>query len=89
MFILIIATGCTFFRLWGENFFNAKDKKWSKQKDDNNKRSFVLYVLDPIYKVFDCIMNYKKEETAVLLQKLNIELKHEDKDKDGKSLLKV
>lgn len=34
-------------------------------------------------------MNYKKEEAAVLLQKLNIELKPEDRDKDGKQLLKV
>ncbi|EEB15814.1 elongation factor, putative [Pediculus humanus corporis] len=75
--------------LWGENFYNMKDKKWAKQKDENNKRSFVLYILDPIYKMFDSIMNYKKEECATLLQKLNIELKHEDKDKDGKALLKV
>jgi hypothetical protein len=34
-------------------------------------------------------MNYKREEAASLLQKLNIELKPEDKDKDGKALLKV
>jgi elongation factor 2 len=75
--------------LWGENFFNPKTKKWAKQKEDDNKRSFCMYVLDPIYKVFDAIMNYKKEETFDLLKKLNIELKHEDQDKDGKQLLKV
>lgn len=46
-------------RLWGENFFNAKTKKWSKQKDEENKRSFTMYILDPIYKIFDSIMNYK------------------------------
>ena len=34
-------------------------------------------------------MNYKKDEAANLMQKLNIELKAEDKDKDGKALLKV
>lgn len=39
------------FRLWGENFFNIKTKKWAKQKDDDNKRSFCMYILDPIYKV--------------------------------------
>ncbi|KAF4527645.1 hypothetical protein B566_EDAN010869, partial [Ephemera danica] len=38
-------------RLWGENFFNPKTKKWAKQKDEDNKRSFCMYVLDPIYKV--------------------------------------
>jgi elongation factor 2 len=34
-------------------------------------------------------MNYKREEAASLMQKLNIELKPEDRDKDGKALLKV
>lgn len=38
-------------RLWGESFFNPKTKKWSKQKETDNKRSFCMYVLDPIYKV--------------------------------------
>lgn len=76
-------------KLWGDNFFNIKTKKWAKQKEDDNKRSFNMYVLDPIFKVFDCVMGYKKEETASLLTKLGIELKPEDKDKDGKQLLKV
>lgn len=43
-------------RLWGESFFNAKTKKWSKQKDADNKRSFCMYVLDPIYKVIEFIL---------------------------------
>ncbi|KAJ2948253.1 hypothetical protein O0L34_g7481 [Tuta absoluta] len=76
-------------RLWGENFFNPTTKKWAKQKDNENKRSFCMYVLDPIYKVFDAIMNFKKEEIEGLLKKLNIAIKHEDADKDGKALLKV
>ena len=27
-------------KLWGENFFNPKTKKWQKAKNDDNKRSF-------------------------------------------------
>lgn len=46
-------------RLWGENFFNPKTKKWAKQKEADNKRSFCMYILEPIYKIFDSIMNYK------------------------------
>jgi len=38
-------------RLWGDNFFNSTTKKWAKQKENDNKRSFNMYVLDPIYKV--------------------------------------
>lgn len=37
--------------LWGENYFNPTTKKWSKTKDGDNKRSFNMYVLDPLYKV--------------------------------------
>uniref|UniRef100_A0A7N8X9J0 Elongation factor 2-like n=1 Tax=Mastacembelus armatus TaxID=205130 RepID=A0A7N8X9J0_9TELE len=40
-------------------------------------------------KVFDAIMNFKKEETAKLIQKLDIKLDTEDKDKEGKPLLKA
>lgn len=34
-------------------------------------------------------MNYKQEEADNVMQKLGIVLKPEDKDKDGKALLKV
>jgi len=76
-------------KLWGESFFNPKTKKWSKSKDADNVRSFNMYILDPIYKVFDCIMGFKKEETAKLLEKLDIKLKHEDSQLEGKPLMKV
>jgi len=76
-------------RLWGENFYNPQTKKWSKTQGDGAKRAFTMFVLDPIYKIFDAIMNYKKEETQRLLEKLNIVLKGEDKEKEGKQLLKV
>uniref|UniRef100_A0A1E1XHM1 Putative elongation factor 2-like isoform 1 n=1 Tax=Amblyomma aureolatum TaxID=187763 RepID=A0A1E1XHM1_9ACAR len=76
-------------RLWGENFYNPKTKKWAKKPDADYKRAFTMFILDPIYKIFDSIMNYKKEETARLLEKLNIVLKGDDKEKEGKNLLKV
>jgi len=83
-------------KLWGENFFNAKTKKWAKTKDADNKRSFVLYVLEPIYKVFDAIMNFKKEEVAKLLSKLTTAdgkavkdiLKPDELEMEGKPLMK-
>ena len=71
-------------RLWGENFYNPKTKKWSKQKTSADEmRSFNFFVLDPLYKIFDAVMKFKKEDTAKLLEKLNIELKLEDKEKEG------
>lgn len=76
-------------RMWGENFYNPATKKWAKKYDDGYKRAYCMFVLDPIYKVFDAIMTYKKEETAKLLEKLQIKLTAEDRDKEGKDLLKV
>merc|ERR1719435_174328 len=83
-------------KLWGENFFNPKTKKWSKAKDADNKRSFVMYVLDPIYMVFDAIMNFKKEQTEKLLSKLTTAsgkavkdiLKADELELEGKPLMK-
>merc|ERR1711973_120376 len=83
-------------KLWGENFFNPKTKKWSKTKDNDNKRSFVMYVLDPIYMVFDAIMNLKKDEVAKLLSKLTTAggkavkdiLKADELELEGKPLMK-
>jgi len=84
-------------KLWGESFFNPKTKKWSKSKDEDNKRSFCMYVLDPIYMVFDAIMNFKKEQTEKLLTKLTTAsgkmvkdvLKNEEKEMEGKPLMKA
>jgi len=84
-------------KLWGESFFNPKTKKWSKSKDNDNKRSFCMYVLDPIYMVFDAIMNFKKEQTEKLLTKLTTTsgkmvkdvLKNEEKEMEGKPLMKA
>jgi len=83
-------------KLWGESFFNSKTKKWSKEKAEDNKRSFCMYVLDPIYMVFDAIMNFKKEQTEKLLGKLTTAsgklvkdvLKTEEKELEGKPLMK-
>merc|ERR1711981_77485 len=84
-------------KLWGENFFNPKTKKWAKTKSEDNVRSFCMYILDPIYKVFDCIMNFKKDETDKLLGKLTTAqgkavkdvMKHDELQLEGKPLMKV
>ncbi|KAJ3111027.1 Elongation factor 2 [Physocladia obscura] len=80
-------------KLWGDNYFNPATKKWTTKSHDAEgkplERAFNMFVLDPIYKLFDSIMNFKKEQTNTLLEKLNIVLKSEDKDQEGKTLLKT
>jgi elongation factor 2 len=75
--------------LWGERYFNASTKKWQNNSDGNSKRGFCQFVLDPIFKVFDCVMNVKKDETVKLLEKLNIKLPVEERELESKPLLKA
>ena len=77
----------------GDNYFNPATKKWTtKDRDADGKpleRAFNMFVLDPIYRIFDSIMNFKKEETPKLLEKLEIKLASDERDLEGKQLLKV
>lgn len=75
--------------LWGDRFFDPSTKKWSNTQAGNAKRGFCQFVLDPIFQVFDAIMNIKRDKTAQLTEKLNIKLAHEEKDLEGKALMKV
>lgn len=79
-------------RFWGDNFYNAAEKKWSTSRGDGYVRGFCQFVLDPIFKVFSAIMNFRKEEYLKLIEKLNVKIATDDKDKlieGGKPLLKV
>ncbi|VDM61630.1 unnamed protein product [Angiostrongylus costaricensis] len=75
--------------LWGDRFFDMKTKKWSSTQTEGSKRGFNQFVLDPIFKVFDAIMNVKKEQVDDLVVKLGIKLAHDEKDLEGKPLMKV
>uniref|UniRef100_A0A667WQJ3 Elongation factor 2 n=1 Tax=Myripristis murdjan TaxID=586833 RepID=A0A667WQJ3_9TELE len=74
-------------------YFDPDAGKFSKSATgpDGKKlpRTFCQLILDPIFKVFDAIMNFKKDETAKLIEKLDIKLDTEDKEKEGKPLLKA
>nr|QVU21286.1 translation elongation factor 2 [Salpingoeca llamariensis] len=76
-------------RLWGNQFFNPKTKKWRKSEAEGFQRGFSMFVLDPIYKLFDAVMNFKKDMTEKLVEKLNIKLSGEEKSLEGKPLMKV
>jgi elongation factor 2 len=80
-------------KLWGDNFFNPATKKWTtNSKADDGKeleRAFNMFVLDPIYKIFGKVNNNKKDEVIAMLEKLDVKLTQEEKDLEGKALLKV
>ncbi|KAL5601154.1 hypothetical protein BROUX41_005959 [Berkeleyomyces rouxiae] len=79
-------------RLWGDSFFNPHTKKWSKSGVHEGKqleRAFNQFILDPIFRIFDCVNKAKKEELFKLLDKLELKLTNEEKEAEGKLLLKT
>ena len=79
-------------KLWGDNFFDAKTKKWTK-KDTGSEtcvRAFVQFIYNPIKSIIDGCMAGKKEDVLKKMQSLGIFdlLKSEDKELDGKPLMK-
>merc|ERR1712136_129875 len=50
---------------------------------------FNQFVLDPIYKVFDAIMNNKTANIDKLIKNTGVKIKAEEREKEGKPLLKT
>lgn len=80
-------------RLWGDNFFDAKNKKWVKNETNASgerlRRAFCQFCLDPIYQMFDAVMNEKTEKVDKMLTSLKITLTADERDQVPKKLLKT
>jgi len=81
-------------RLWGDTFFDAKGKKWVHSADASAdgtrlKRAFCQFCMDPIYQLFDALMNEKHEKTEKMLTSLKINLTSEERDAPAKRKLKA
>ncbi|KAL7417407.1 P-loop containing nucleoside triphosphate hydrolase protein [Mrakia frigida] len=80
-------------RLWGDNYFNPKTKKWTTKgtAEDGTQldRAFNMFILDPIYKIFALVNDFKKEAIWPMLEKLEVALTSDERDLEGKALLKV
>lgn len=81
-------------KLWGDNFFNPTTRKWSTKSTDADgkhlERAFNMFVLDPIFKIFDAVMKHKKDQVMIMCEKLEIKLTPEEKEiSDAKALLKT
>jgi len=82
-------------RLWGDNFYNAKTHKWTKKSDDpENERGFNMFILTPIYNVFNTVMGSDEEKHArdpdvvSLCERMGIQMKGDSRNFKGKALLR-
>lgn len=79
-------------KLWGDNYFDGKGKKWKhEQKADDGgdlKRAFVQFIMDPIIRLCKASMNGEMEKVDKMLKTLEIKLKEEERQLQGKHLMK-
>jgi 116 kDa U5 small nuclear ribonucleoprotein component len=75
--------------LWGDLYFNADTGGFQKTPPDADQpRSFVQFVLEPIYKIFAHCLGEEKDDLASTLAEVGIYLHKRDYELDARSLLK-
>ena len=76
-------------KLWGDNYYNPKEKKWSHEPEDETvQRAFCTNILNPLIKLANDVSTGKQEVYQPLLKKLGIELKGEELELKGKLLMR-
>jgi elongation factor 2 len=80
-------------RLWGDSFFDAKNKKWIRTETNSDgervRRAFCQFCLDPIYQIFDAVMTEKKDKVDKMLKSLNVQITTEEREQVPKKLVKT
>ncbi|KAJ4134991.1 hypothetical protein NW768_004600 [Fusarium equiseti] len=77
-------------RLWGDIYYNPKKRNFSRKPiDERSARSFVHFILEPIYKIFTHSISDSPEQLKPVLASLGIELKPSQYKADAKVLLKL
>jgi len=79
-------------KMWGENYFNPKTKKFQTHNDDGNggylQRAFNAFIMQPIISLCKNIMSGNWDKINKQTKSLNIELKAEEKEKENKDLMR-
>ncbi len=77
-------------RLWGDIFFNSKSRKFTRNgMEEGSKRTFVNFVLEPIYKLYSHTISESPEDLRETLATLGIHLKPSQYKTDAKILLRL
>ena len=77
-------------RLWGDVYFNPKKRNFTRKPvEEGAKRSFVNFILEPIYKLYSHTISDSPSNLKKVLAKLGIVLKPSQYKTDPKVLLKL
>ncbi|CAO1417223.1 unnamed protein product [Diamesa hyperborea] len=77
-------------RLWGDMYFNSKTRKFTKKPAHSSApRSFVEFILEPIYKLFAQVVGDVDGSLADTLAELNIRINKEEMRSNIRPLLRL
>jgi U5 small nuclear ribonucleoprotein component len=77
-------------RLWGDIYFNTETRKFTrKPADPEMNRSFVHFILEPLYKLYSNVLSEDTDTLKVTLDELGIRLKPVMYKMDVRPLLKA
>lgn len=80
-------------RLWGDNYFDAEGKCWRVDNVSGTgkhlKRAFVAFIMEPICKMANAIMEGNMEVANKMFETIGLKLTQEDAKLTGKHLLKA
>ncbi|CAN6656802.1 pre-mRNA-splicing factor Snu114p [Trichomonascus vanleenenianus] len=76
-------------RLWGNVFYEPESRKFTKTTRNGGVRSFIYFILDPVYKLYTHTISEEKEPLEKTLAKLGIRLKAPVYKLDVRPLLKI
>ena len=77
-------------RLWGDIFFNPRSRKFTRRGvEENSKRSFVAFVLEPIYKLYSHAISESPEDLKETLASMGVSLKPSQLKSDAPVLLRL
>lgn len=80
-------------KLWGDNYFDAAAKKWKVEGETDDgkslRRAFAQFIMDPVCKLCQNIMEGNKEQYEKMLKSLEINLTEQERQLTDKQLLKT
>ncbi|KAJ7204438.1 Calreticulin family-domain-containing protein [Mycena pura] len=76
-------------RLWGDIYFNSERKFTRKQPDPEHNRTFVHFILEPLYKLYSSVISEDTDTLKDTLNGLGVHLKPVVYKMDVRPLLKV
>ena len=77
-------------RLWGDIYFNSKTRKFAKKPPHGSaQRSFVEFILEPLYKLFAQVVGDVDTSLPMLCEQLGVRLTKEEMKLNIRSLLRI